>query len=380
MPLCNSYDGLYLFWYQLYFNMGLKQFFKDLSASPTVLPYLVEIKDSHVLNGQADDSDLGKLDPGQHYFTVKVNEMFLSQQRQWFIKIEPMVICLTSYQYGSAEIDNPFIVGTNLLNSKIQNVPPGMVFRDTRVAGIHPFSGGRFVLGIVLCQSQSGNLLKDAIGFIEKVSGLLSENIKALVGSYAAIATTIIGGIDNLLNSKQIEPLFGFRKEFDADSKEGFSGGYYLMIDKSAKGIDFEKFFVKNNRLCYGQDIDSASPYVDVQNLAKSEYVLFSITKSDTRSDFKTLPVYQSYNKILEELKGTSEVSTDHKEKIKGKLRVLNIEMRQSPDLTEKDAKSLMEKFVKEVSELIDPKYNFGLAPVLAEDDWSRLDKSIANL
>jgi len=372
--------GFIFFYTNLIFSMGLKQFFKDLAASPTVLPYLVEIKDSHVLNGQAEDSDLGKLNPGQHYFTVKVNEMFLSQQRQWFIEIEPMVICLTSYQYGPGEIDNPFIVGSNLLNSKIQNVPPGMVFRDTRVAGIHPFSGGRFVLGIVLCQSQSGNLLKDAIGFIEKVSGLLSDNIKALVGSYAAMASTIIGGIDNLLNSKQVEPLFGFRKEFDADSKEGFSGGYYLMIDKSAKGLDFEKFFVKNNRLCYGQDMDSALPYVDVQNLAKSEYVLFSITKSDTRSDFKTLPVYQSYNKILEELKAAPEVSTDHKEKIKGKLRVLNIEMRQSPDLTETEAKTLMEKFVKEVSELIDPKYNFGLAPVLAEDDWSKLDKSISNL
>jgi len=121
---------------------------------------------------------------------------------------------------------------------------------------------------------------------------------------------------------------------------------YYLMIDKSAKGLDFEKFFVKNNRLCYGQDMGSALPYVDVQNLAKSEYVLFSITKSDTRSDFKTLPVYQSYNKILEELKAAPEVSTDHKEKIKGKLRVLNIEMRQSPDLTETEAKTLMEKFV----------------------------------
>ena len=123
-----------------------------------------------------------------------------------------------------------------------------------------------------------------------------------------------------------------------------------------------------------------AIPYVEAENLEKSEYVLFSVTKSDRRSDFKTLPVYQSYNKILEELKATTEVSTDHKEKIKGKLRVLNIEMRQSPDLTETDAKALMEKFVKEVSELIDPKYNFGLAPVLAEDDWSKLDKSIANL
>ena len=350
--------------------MGLKDLFKSFAGSPAVLPHLKRI---HNVNTDNPQSLEGVFEPQQHYFTVRVNEMFLSDKRKWLKEIEPMVFCLTSYIYGEQEIDNPFIVGRNLLETKIQNVPEGMVFNDTRVAGIHPYAGGRLVVSMALCQATTKDYLADSLEFIEKISGVFSENITSLIGNYLKIANVVIDGIDKLLDSKAVQPLFGFRFELDQDANDHFAPGYFVMLDKSNTQWYENKFFVKGNRLFYGDDAATATPF------RKEEYVLFSITKSDERGDIKLLPVYQSYKKILEELK-VKEVSQEKKDKIKDMLRVLNIELRMSPDLTETHAKKLMEKYIDEVSKLIEPKFNFSAAAKPKEDEWSKLDAKIATL
>jgi hypothetical protein len=348
--------------------MSLKDLFKSLAGSPALLPNLI-----HIPNNNTDDPGglEGLFEPQQHYFTVRVNEMFLSEKRKWLREIEPMVVCLTSYIYGEQEIDNPFIVGRNLLDTKMQNVPEGMVFSNTRVAGIHPYSGGRLVVSIVLCQAVTKDYLAGSLEFIEKISGVFSENITALMGNYLKIANVVIGGIDKLLDSKAVQPLFGFRLEFDPDANDKFAPGYYVMLDKSEDQWNPAEFFVKDNRLYYGNDAATAKVF------RKDEYVLFSVTKSDERGDEKLLPFYQSYKKILDELK-VNEVSQELKDKIKAMLRVLNIEMHSSPDLTEKDARKKIEKFVDSISKMIDPKFNFGAVKKVQPDFWNTIDAKIA--
>ena len=350
--------------------MGLKDLFKSLASSPTVLPYLL-----HIPNGNTDDPEglAGEFEPQQHYFTVRVNEMFLSEKRKWMKEIEPMVVCLTSYVYGEQEIDNPFIVGRSLIETKMQNIPDGMVFHDTRVAGIHPFSGGRLIVSIALCHSVTKDYLSDSLEFIEKVSGVFNENITSLIGNYTKIANVVIGGIDKLFDSNAVKPLFGFRKEFDQDANDHFSPGYYVMIDKSDAKWNAADFFVKGNRLFYGGNVDTAKEF------RQDEYVLFSVTRSDERSDTKLLPVYQSYKKILDVLK-VNEVTQDTKDKVKDMLRVLNIEMQQSPDLTQPQAKKLIEKYIDDVGKMIEPKFNWGVKSVVKNDFWSDMDAKIMKI
>lgn len=350
--------------------MGLRDLFESWASSPTMLPHLKRIP-----NSNTDDPEglEGLFEPQQHYFTVRVNEMFLSDQRKWMREIEPMVFCLSTYIYGEQEIDNPFIVGRNLLKTNMEGTSEGMVFHDTRVAGIHPYSGGRLVVSIALCQATTKDYLADSLGFIENVSRIFNANITSLIGNYLQIAKVVIDGIDNLLDSKAVEPLFGFRLEFDRDANDQFSPGYFVMIDKSGKEWDENKFFVKDNRLLYGASVATAKPF------RQDEYVLFSVTKSNERGDIKILPVYQSYKKILEELK-VKEVTQDKKDKIKDMLRVLNIEMQMSPDLTEPQALSLFEKYINDVSKMIEPKFNFGASEKTTPNEWDKLDAKISTL
>jgi hypothetical protein len=350
--------------------MGLKDLFKNWASSPAILPYLLRIP-----NSNTDDPQglAGEFEPQQHYFTVRVNEMFLSDRRKWLKEIEPMVVCLTSYIYGEQEIDNPFIVGRNLIETKMQNIPEGMVFHDTRVAGIHPFAGGRLIVSIALCHSVTKDYLADSLEFIEKISGVFNENITSLIGNYTKIANVVIGGIDKLFDSDAVKPLFGFRKEFDPDANDHFLPGYYVMIDRSDANWDPNNFFVKTNRLFYGSDRTSAKEF------RKDEYVLFSVTRSDERGDITLLPVYQSYKKILDVLKA-DEVTQDTKDKIKDMLRVLNIEMQQSPDLTEPQAKDLIQKYIAKVGQMIEPKFNWGAAPDRKPGFWTDMDDKIMSL
>ena len=352
--------------------MGLKEFFKNLAGSPAVLPHLIRIP-----NNNTDDPEglAGFFEPRQHYFTVRINEMYLSDRRKWFKEIEPMVVSLCTYIYGEQEIDNPFIVGRSLIEDKIkiENVPEGMIFKDTRIAGIHPYSGGRLIVSIVLCQYASKDYLANTLEFIEKIAGVFSENITTLIGNYLKIANVVIGGIDKLFDSKAVNPLFGFRQEFDPDANDHFSPGYFVMIDKSTENWNPDYFFVKENRLFYGKDVVAAKPF------RQDEYVLYSLTRSESRSDLELLPVRQSYNKIRDELK-VSEVSEDLKTKIKGMLRVLNIEMQQSPDLTMPQAQKLIGQYIDEVGKSIALKFNWGAAIKKQPDFWDNMDSKIKDI
>jgi hypothetical protein len=296
--------------------------------------------------------------------------MFLSQQRNWFKVIEPTVVCLSTYIYGEQEIDNPFIVGKNLIESNMQDVAGGIVYKDTRVAGIHPYSGGRLIVCIVLCKSVTSNYLANTLEFVEKVAGVFNENITKLIGNYLKIANVVIGGIDKLLDANDIQPLFGFRKEFDRDANDYFAPGYYVMIDKSTVEWEPGNFFVKENQLFIGKDQASAVPF------RNDEYVLYSITRSDTRSDIKLLPIWQSYKKILDALK-VPEVSQELKDRVKGMLRVLNVEIRESPDFTQPHAQNYIKDLIKEVGNLIEPKFNWSASPKKSKDFWDSMDSEI---
>jgi hypothetical protein len=163
--------------------MGLREFFGNLAATPTVLPYFFRIPDGNIAN-QAVLS--GPFKARQDYFSVRVNEMYLTESRKWFREIEPTVISLTEYSYNQQFISNPFVVGSNLLKSKMKGDGAGFVFKDTRVAGLHPYAGYRFIINLALYAVTTKNNLTGALKFIEKVS--VSMNCWAATTSSPSLA------------------------------------------------------------------------------------------------------------------------------------------------------------------------------------------------
>jgi len=352
--------------------MGLMDFFKGLASSPAVLPHFFKIPNENTPDPGALE---GVFETRQNYFTVRVNEMYLLESRKWFTRFEPMVICLTEYGYNKGNVENPFVVGSNLLKTKIKGDGEGMIFRDTRVAGLHPYAGGRFVINIALYSNEIENYLQKSMKLLENISGVFNENITVFLKSFTRISNVIINGIDELIATEKTRPLFGIRKEFDPAANESFSPGYYVMIDKSDKNWEPARFFVdKDNSLKY-KDGDNQ------KNFREDEFILFSIIKSNERNDYESLPVYKSYDDILEYAKGFPEIGEEEKKKIKDMLRVLNFDMVRSPDLTEPDATRLMNKFFTKVKETVDTRFNWGAGVKVAEKDFlSDIDAKIVSM
>src|SRR3954454_15898871 len=132
-----------------------KNLWKAIKASPRQLPSTVAIPADHVT---AQGTNREKFEADKHYFQVRVNEMFLTEQRKWLTDIDPMVFVVSEFTYDKATQTVPFLVGPMLLEKFSAKVPKGMIFNDTRVAGLHPYRGGRLSLTVVLGQVNVGSL------------------------------------------------------------------------------------------------------------------------------------------------------------------------------------------------------------------------------
>src|SRR4051812_17397001 len=81
--------------------------------------------------------------PKKQYFAVVVNEMFLTQAREWWSEYDPMALVVSEFTYNGKRITVPFVVGPSMIQAKLQEVPNDMTISDTLVSGIHPYVGGK---------------------------------------------------------------------------------------------------------------------------------------------------------------------------------------------------------------------------------------------
>ena len=332
--------------------MGLADIIQNFASSPNLPP-----TDFYISPENTDMSGRLKtpFKDSEHYFLVQINEMYLSKKRQWFNKIMPMVYTSVGFTYGNTAIEVPYLVGPSLLRTQIKDLARDMIFRDTAVAGWYPYTGGKFTLTVLLCQTTTNNYLLQTLNVVEKISGLFSTNISSLVKSISGISKVVVDGFNELANSKDIQGLACFRQEFDAARLNGFMPGYYLLVDKPLSEAEKNNFFVKKNRLFYGNGFDDAQPYRD------GDYVLFSLEQTDKRSDYKSFAFYDHYNKALE-MASKKPVDDDKKADIADELSAMLLGMLQSPDMLEKNSIEISDDSYEKVKTIVDRNYKMGVA------------------
>ena len=176
----------------------------------TVVPQFAEISPRRVL------TPLAGVDPilsQRHYFALGVDELFLCHSRQWHREFDPMVLAITEFVYGGKHVTLPFLIGPKLLGDNATAVPQGMLYRRTRVAGVHPFRGGRVVSTIVLCQVQRRDHARALLKFVELVATTVP--FAAELSTYARYSDLSLDVVDVLLGIGETTPLVGIRQEFD---------------------------------------------------------------------------------------------------------------------------------------------------------------------
>lgn len=316
-----------------------------IRQSPAFLPACIPIPADHV-----DLPPGGAFERGRHYFQARVNEMYLPYSRRWINTYLPLATTLTEFQYNRSLAALPFVVGPSLVEDRGVEIPDtGVAFRDTRVAGIAPYTGGRIALTVVLHRVERENLVRRLLSVVESAAGAL--DFSAQLGVYLKIAAVVLDGVESLFETGQVQPIIGYRTEFDPDAGRPLLPGYYALLANSSGEVQPDRLWVKENRLCYGQDLRSA---VSVQDggsspLRGTEFVLYSLVQSEERSDLELLPFYPLWERVQRE---ATQPGEEHFKSAKANMLSLYQTMSISPDLTEPHAARLLDEFVAKMQDL----------------------------
>ena len=116
-----------------------------------------------------------------------------------------MVLSITELSYAGAEVVLPFVIGPNLLGNKASMAPQGMLYRNTMVAGIHPFRGGRIASTVVLCQVQTKAWGSEILKIVETVSHTVPFSTE--LSTVTKFAGPLMEGVKYLFGIGETSPL-----------------------------------------------------------------------------------------------------------------------------------------------------------------------------
>jgi len=307
------------------FGERCKDLFNKLRQEERQDPSRVAIAADHV-----QGEDVGtKFTPGEHYFQVRVNEMYLTFSRKWWVEYDPMVFVVSEFTYDDNFQDVPFVVGPAMLDKYKQSLPGHMVFENTRVAGLHPWRGGRLNLSVILYAVKRGDEARDLFRVVEGAAQVV--DFGTALSTYLKVAGVVLDGVEAVLGLKDSDPIVGLRCEFDQDAKkDGFKPGYFALISPGFT-VDPNQLWVRDRHLFYG-----AQPF------RAADYVLYSITQTDERSDIDLLPFHPLWKRVEREAMGRTD---QHWESAQANWSSLYQDIWFSPDLTKKQAKALTKEW-----------------------------------
>lgn len=271
--------------------------------------------------------------PKEHYFEVIINEMFLERERQLWVNVDPAVYIVTDFIYKGEMTSVPYLVSP--LKLPFDNVPNGMIFRNTRVAGTHPYRGGQFGITLVLYRVSRNGVADRLLDFISSAAS--AHSFANALGAYMQLADVVVGGVQTLLGLNGMSPLIGIQEGFNATT---LRSGFFVLINEP--GVPVSSLWVDKGQLLKGDTKESAKPYRD------ADYVLYSIRNDTTRTDTDMLQFAPLWDQVRQEaLKSNNdEVFTNTKVLLANLYQQVEI----SPDLTQPQADQLSEEFRQRVS------------------------------
>jgi hypothetical protein len=305
------------------------------------VPARVAIPADHVIWGPDEEHEPFR--PDEHYFVVRVNEMFLDYSRQWFSVYDPMVLVVSEFTYDTEDTAVPFVVGPSLLAKHGQEAPNGMVFSDTRVAGLHPYRGGRLTLAVVLSRVQRENYASKFLTVLEGAAGVL--DFATALTTYVKVAGVVLDGVQSLFQmGNGTKPIVGYRKEFDPEAGDVLGPGYFALIDADEMDVDLDKLWVRDHQLWAGDSSEASKPFRD------ADFVLYSIVRANARTDERTLPFYPLFQRMQKSASSDNEADW---QRAKADMSSLWQTLVLSPDLTTSQAKQLKQEYRATLADLL---------------------------
>jgi hypothetical protein len=304
-----------------------------------VQPSAVIIPQTNVLGRGAEMAE--PFEVNKDYFEVRINQLFLKNERKWLTQIDPMVFVVSEFLYNKKNQIVPYVVGPGLVRQlQLQKVPQGMIFRNEKVAGLHPYRGGALTLTVVLCQIPVDSPAQALLGVIEKAAKAF--DFATVLSTYITIGKVILEGIESLFGLNDTLPLVGLRTTFDPDAGDLFTPNYFALID--AANVNPHQLCVRDNQLLKA---NSMEPYND------ADFVLYSVVRAPDRkrNDIEQLPFYEIWERAVNEAISLKDGSWNN---AKGIMIELVNALYLSPDLTRGQVDSLSNEYWQDLKVMHD--------------------------
>ena len=269
------------------------------------------------------------------YFTVRLNEMFLAANRQWFVNFDPLVLVVTEFDYGAKRVAIPTVVGPELIPDPRQGGAPkyGSVIEDISVAGPYPYRGGDVVLSVRFYQVPTSNLVRSVlttIGGLTQLASSLHELEPAL-----GIASAILSGVEGLLGLDATKSISAYRGSLAPSVSRPFQAQAAALVAPLAPSAAVDLWSV-NGRLCLGAD--------ENRRYTASDFVLFSVEGAETRSDIGKLSFGRHRGAALRAMTEGAEGTS----RARASLLTAYAEMLDSPEMTTPDADRVFNAWLSE--------------------------------
>jgi hypothetical protein len=314
---------------------------KWLQQGTLVLPTQARIDDAHV-HGAAEQLPL---EANGCYFAVHIKELYLHDRRTWWQTHVPSVWTSTAFSYAGAAHDVPNLIGPSMLSGNELGAPQGMLYRNTRVAGLHPYKGGPLSFSVVLNRISSSNPADQVLSLVESTRAAF--DLATGLAPYLTIARTVTQGLEVLLGMGS-QPVMGVRDTMapDVAGATSFRPGHYALLDQADPAIHQTRLWVRDDGLHVGESMDSATPVRD------RNYLLYSILTVDRRNDVDQIAGLSEMWRRVEEF--AQRPGDDNWFTAQSAMTELGISLSSHPDLIRPQAEELYSAYVEEMVRLRD--------------------------
>ena len=266
------------------------------------------------------------------YFTVRLNEMYLAENRQWWAVYDPLVVIVIGFNHGGARVTVPAIIGPDLIKRQSPEDQPrfGVVLRNIRVTGPHPYRGGDIDVSLALYRLQRTDHARSLLNIV--------DGIASSIGGPGEMATALrfggalLDGVQALLGLQNTEYLAGQRISVATSAVDPLTEQYCALIAPPTPPSG--GLHVRASQLAAA----SGAPY------RESDFVLWSITGQEQRGDENLLPFYplkvQAMAAVFD--------GEDGIRRAKANLLAAYQQMRTSPDVTAAEAGQLFDAWLSE--------------------------------
>jgi hypothetical protein len=285
--------------------------------------------------------------PNDVYLEVRVQQIWLTQERQLWREFQPFLAVVTGFIHKGEERMLPALLGSSELSGKLSLIEKddAIEIRNIRIAGPMPYEGDDVTILVALFRAKTMDWLSRTLGVVEQISKAVGTS--ALV-SIKPVADSIISALTQFLGEKDLELRCGQYQGWPRANDPKYPQStdlqpmHYVVMRKPVNGDGAELgagFTVRDGRL-HSIDGEKTKLYT------AHDFVLLSIEPKQLRDDYKRLDFYKFWEATKERLAaGEADVAEREWRKTAGALY--------TDELTESQQRVLYTEYKRRYDEML---------------------------